>query len=77
MNKRNSSAYNRDASIRKALRKRRIAEEVYYNGKENPYYKPPGRKDGLPAVRELRAPHKPCGLRPSFSRCRYRCGSPP
>lgn len=38
MNKRNSSAYNRDVSRRKALRKRRIAEEVYYNGKEHPYY---------------------------------------
>ena len=38
MEKRNSSAYNRDVSRRKALRKRRIAEEVYYNGKENPYY---------------------------------------
>lgn len=38
MNKRNSSAYNRDVSRRKALRKRRIAEEVYYGGKEHPYY---------------------------------------
>ena len=36
--KRNSSAYNRDVSRRKALRKRRIAEEVYYMGKEHPYY---------------------------------------
>ena len=36
--KRNSSAYNRDVSRRKALRKRRIAEEVYYGGKEHPYY---------------------------------------
>ena len=38
MNKRNSSAYNKDVSRRKALRKRRIAEEIYYNGKEYPYY---------------------------------------
>ena len=38
MNKRNSSAYNRDVSRRKALRKRRIAKEVYYGGKEHPYY---------------------------------------
>ena len=38
MRKNHSSAYNRDASIRKALRKRRIAEEVYYKGRENPYY---------------------------------------
>ena len=38
MEKRNSSAYNRDVSRRKALRKRRIAEEVYYGGKEHPYY---------------------------------------
>lgn len=29
MNKRNSSAYNRDVSRRKALRKRRIAREIY------------------------------------------------
>ena len=36
--KRNSSAYNRDVSRRKALRKRRIAEEVYYGDKEHPYY---------------------------------------
>lgn len=28
-NKRNSSAYNRDVSKRKALRKRRIAKEIY------------------------------------------------
>ena len=40
MEKRNSSAYNRDVSRRKALRKRRIAEEVYYGGKEHPYYFP-------------------------------------
>jgi hypothetical protein len=38
MDKRNSSAYNRDVSKRKALRKRRIAEEVYWGGKEHPYY---------------------------------------
>ena len=38
MEKRNSSAYNRDVSRRKALRKRRIAEEVYHGGKEHPYY---------------------------------------
>lgn len=38
MNKRNSSAYNRDVSKRKALRKRRIAEEVYWGGKDHPYY---------------------------------------
>lgn len=36
--KKNSSAYNRDVSRRKALRKRRITEEVYYGGKEHPYY---------------------------------------
>ena len=36
--KRNSSAYTRDVSRRKALRKRRIAEEVYHNGKEHHYY---------------------------------------
>ena len=38
MNKSMSRAYNRDVSKRKALRKKRIAEEVYYNGKEYPYY---------------------------------------
>jgi len=38
MNKRNSSAYNRDVSRRKALRKRRITEEIYHGGKENHYY---------------------------------------
>ena len=38
MNKSRSRAYNRDVSRRKALRKKRIAEEVYYNGKEYPYY---------------------------------------
>ena len=38
MNKRNSSAYNRDVSKRKALRKRRIAEEVYWGSKDHPYY---------------------------------------
>ena len=37
-NKPNSRAYNRDVSKRKALRKRRIAEDVYYGGKEHPYY---------------------------------------
>ena len=36
--KRNSSAYNRDVSRRKALRKRRLSEEIYYDGKEHPYY---------------------------------------
>lgn len=38
MNKSRSRAYNRDVSKRKALRKKRIAEEVYYNGKEYSYY---------------------------------------
>lgn len=38
MNKSRSRAYNRDVSKRKALRKKRLAEEVYYNGKEWPYY---------------------------------------
>ena len=38
MNKPRSRAYNRDVSKRKALRKKRLAEEVYYNGKERPYY---------------------------------------
>ena len=38
MNKSRSRTYNRDVSKRKALRKKRIAEEVYYNGKEYPYY---------------------------------------
>ena len=38
MEKRNSSAYNRDVSKRKALKKRRIAEEIYWGGKEHPYY---------------------------------------
>lgn len=33
-----SRAYNRDVSVRKALRKRRIAKEVYPDGKEHPYY---------------------------------------
>lgn len=32
------SAYNRDVSRRKALRKRRIAREIYYNGDVCPYY---------------------------------------
>lgn len=43
MEKRNSSAYNRDVSRRKALRKRRIAKEIYHNwsnslGDEWEYY---------------------------------------
>ena len=38
MNKRNSSAYNRDVSKRKAIRKRRIAEEIYPGEKNNPRY---------------------------------------
>lgn len=38
MEKRNSSSYNRDVSKRKALRKRRIAEEIYPGEKEHPYY---------------------------------------
>ena len=43
MEKRNSSAYNRDVSRRKALRKRRIAREVYHTwsnsfGDEWEYY---------------------------------------
>lgn len=38
MNKSRGRAYNRDVSKRKALRKKRLAEEVYYNGKEWPYY---------------------------------------
>ena len=38
MNKRNSSAYNRDVSKRKALRKRRIAKEIYHESPEHPYY---------------------------------------
>ena len=38
MNKSRSRAYNRDVSKRKALRKKRLAKEVYYNGKEYPYY---------------------------------------
>ena len=43
MEKRNSSAYNRDVSKRKALRKRRIAREVYHTwsnsfGDEWEYY---------------------------------------
>lgn len=43
MEKRNSSAYNRDVSKRKALRKRRIAKEIYHNwsnsfGDEWEYY---------------------------------------
>lgn len=33
-----SRAFNRDISYRKALRKRRIAEEVYWDGKKYPYY---------------------------------------
>lgn len=38
MGKNYSSAYKRDISRRKALRKRRIAEEIYHDGKEYPYY---------------------------------------
>ena len=38
MNKSRSRAYNRDVSKRKALRKKRITEEVYYDSKEHPYY---------------------------------------
>ena len=38
MNKSRSRAYNRDVSKRKALRKKRITEEVYYFGKKYPYY---------------------------------------
>lgn len=38
MRKPRSRAYNRDVSKRKALRKRRITEEVYYYGKSAPYY---------------------------------------
>ena len=34
----NSRAYNRDVSKRKALRKRRITQEVYWDGKDHPYY---------------------------------------
>ena len=33
-----TSAYNRDVSRRKALRKRRLSEAIYFNGKEHPYY---------------------------------------
>ena len=36
--KRNSSAYNRDVSRRKALRKRRLAKEIYHEGEEHSYY---------------------------------------
>ena len=35
---RNSAAYKRDVARRKALRKRRIAKEVYYDGNTHPYY---------------------------------------
>lgn len=38
MSKGNSSAYNRDVSKRKAIRKRRIAEEIYPGEKSNPWY---------------------------------------
>ena len=38
MNKSRSRAYNREVSKRKALTKRRNAKEVYYDGKEYPYY---------------------------------------
>ena len=37
MRKPRSQAYNRDISMRKALRKRRIAREVYYDGDTHPY----------------------------------------
>lgn len=33
-----TSAYNRDISRRKALRKRRLSEAIYYMGKDHPYY---------------------------------------
>lgn len=36
--KSNSRAHNRIMSQRKALRKKRLAEEIYYRGKEHPYY---------------------------------------
>lgn len=36
--KKNSKSYNRDVSRRKALRKRRLSEAIYYKGKEHPYY---------------------------------------
>ena len=36
--KSNSRAHNRIMSRRKALRKKRLAEEIYYRGKEFPYY---------------------------------------
>ena len=38
MNKNNSRAYNRDVSKRKAMRKKRIAKEVYRENPEHPYY---------------------------------------
>lgn len=38
MRKPRSIAYNRDVSRRKALRKRRIAREVYCDGDTHPYY---------------------------------------
>ena len=33
-----TKAFNRDISYRKAKRKQRITEEVYWGGKERPYY---------------------------------------
>lgn len=36
--KKNTKSYNRDVSKRKALRKRRIAENIYYDSKSHPYY---------------------------------------
>ena len=33
-----SKRYNLDVEKKKALRNKRLAEEVYYNGKEYPYY---------------------------------------
>lgn len=33
-----SRAYNRDISKRKALRKRRLSEEIYHDGKKYPFF---------------------------------------
>lgn len=38
VNKSRSRAYNRDVSIRKAIRKQRISQEVFPRGYEYPYY---------------------------------------
>lgn len=38
MNKNRSRIYNRDVSIRKAIRKRRISQVVYPRGYEYPFY---------------------------------------